>query len=149
MPGEKGRYITGARARFSLNGVKIGWAQGVTLSETVEYQPAEVLDMVEIDEHVPIRYTVEFTARLFRLYGETLKSHGFFPQAGANSDEHLRNVLLVGEMVATVEDTKTGKTICTVERVKVQSHNWTIDRGTITGEDVTFVAIRIKDESEV
>lgn len=148
MPGEKGRYITGARARLKIQGVAVGWAQGVTLSEAIEYQPAEVMGTIEVDEHVPVRYAVEFSARLFRIYGETLKSKGWFPKAGATAEEHLSNILTTGEMSASVEDTKTGKTLCAVQGVKIESHNWAFDRGTITGEDCTFVAIRVLDESE-
>jgi hypothetical protein len=148
MP-EKGRLFTGARARFSIQGVRVGYASQVAITEEIEYTPVEVLDNIEVEEHVPIAYRVTFTARHFRIVGETMKSLGFFPKVGANADEHLRNILTSGDLVATVEDTRSGRLVSTLEQVKVASHNWTIDARGVVGEDMTFVAIRVRDESEV
>lgn len=144
---EKGRIFTGARARFSVNGVKVGYARNVNVSEEIEYQPVEVLDNIEVEEYVPVAYRVTFTCSMFRIIGETLKSQGWFPATGTNTEEHLSNILLTGEMSAQVEDTKSGKVFATLEQVKIQSHNWTIDARGIVGEDVTFNAIRVKDET--
>jgi hypothetical protein len=147
---EKGRVYTGARARFLLNGKKVGYARNVALGEALTYERLKVLDNIETEEHVPTDYDVPtFTAGQFKIVGETLKSLGYFPSTGANTEEHLQNILTNGDLTATLEDTKTGKIIATVEQVKVASYNWTIDAVGIVGEDVNFVAIRVKDESEV
>lgn len=146
---EKGRLFTGARARFSIDGVKVGYARNVAVTEEIQYDPVEILDNIEVEEYVPVAYRVTFTASQFRIIGETVKSLGYFPNVGANVDEHLENILVSGDLTATVEDTKTGKIFSTLEQVKVASHNWTIDARGVVGEDLTFVAIRVKDESEV
>ena len=146
---EKGRIFTGARARFSINGVKVGYARNISGSEQLEYQPVEVCDNIQVEEHVPTAYRVTFTAGTFRVIGETLKTKGWFPSLGGNSEEHLTNILSDGDMLATIEDTKTGAIFATVEQVRVTSHNWTIDARGIVGEDIEFVAIRMKDESEI
>lgn len=146
---QKGMIFTGARARFSINGVKVGYARNVNVSEEVTYEPIEVLDNIEVSEFAPIAYRVTFTASMFRIIGETLKSLGWFPTNGANPGEHLENILVTGDLTATIEDSKTGKSFATLEQVKIQSHNWTIDARGVVGEDVTFNAIRVKDESEV
>jgi len=146
---QKGRILTGARARFSLNGVKVGYARNVQVGETVDYQPVQTLDNVETEEFAPVGYDVTFSASHFRIVGETVKSLGWFPKVGGNTEEHLTNILTTGDLTATIEDTKTGKIIATVEQVKVASHNWTCDARGIVGEDMTFVAIRVKDESEI
>ena len=101
---EKGRLFTGARARFSINGVRVGYARNVSITEELEYFPVEVIGNLETEEHVPIAYRVRFTASMFRIIGETLKTLGFFPEVGGNTDEHLTNVLTSGDMVATIED---------------------------------------------
>lgn len=145
---EKGRLFTGARARFSIDGRKVGYARNVAVTEEITYEPIEVLDNIEVEEFAPTAYRVTFTAGQFRIIGETLKSLGFFPSVGANTEEHLENILVSGDLVATVEDTATGKLFATLEQVKVASHNWTIDARGVVGEDMTFVAIRLKDESE-
>lgn len=146
---EKNRLLTGARSRFSIEGVKVGYARNVAITEEIQQEPVEVLDNIEVEEHVPLAYRVTFTASMFRIIGDTLKSRGWMPKNGANTEDHLLNILTSGDMVATLEDTKTGKLYATVEQVKIASHNWTVDARGIIGEDVTFVAIRVKDESEV
>ncbi len=146
---EKGRLSTGARTRFSLGGKKVGYARNVRVTEEIEYQPIEVMDNIEVEEYVPVAYRVTFSASMFRIVGETVKSLGWFPKAGANTDEHLLNILTNGDLVAQLEDTKTGKVIQTLEQVKIasQSHSW--DARGVVGTDAVFNAIRMKDESEV
>jgi len=144
---EKGRTFTGARARLSLNGRKVGFATNVNGSEEIEYQPQEVLDNIEVDEWIPVAYRANLTASMIRIVGETLKSQGFFPQSGATPEEHLTNILLQGDMVATIEDSKTQRTVTTVEQVKVSSKNFTINARGIAAKDVTFVCVRMRDET--
>jgi len=146
---EKGRLFTGARARFSINGVKVGYARNVALTESITYEPVAVLDNIEVEEYVPTGYEVRFTASMFRIIGETLKTLTWFPPVGGNVEEHLENILVSGELTATIEDTKTTRIFATVEQVKIASHNWTIDARGVVGEDVEFVAIRVRDESEI
>jgi hypothetical protein len=146
---EKGRVLTGARARFSIGGVKVGYARNVNITEEITMEPIETLDNVEVEEWAPTGYRVTFTASQFRIVGETIKSRGWFPVSGDNTEKHLENILAIGDLSATIEDTKTSNTIATIEQVKIQSHNYTIDARGIVGEDVTFNAIRVKDESEV
>ncbi len=146
---EKGRLFTGARARFSIDGIKVGYARNVAVTEEVQYDPVEILDNIEVEEFVPVAYRVTFTAGQFRIIGTTLKSLGFFPSVGGSTEEHLENILVSGDLVALVEDTRTGSRFATLEQVKVASHNWTIDARGVVGEDVTFVAVRLRDESEV
>ena len=147
--GEKGRILTGARARFSIGGTKVGYARNVNISEEIRYDPVEILDLIEVAEFVPIGYTIRLRASQFRIVGETIKSLGYFPSVGANAEEHLSNILTNGDLVATIEDSKTGKIIATIEQVKVACHNYTIDARGVVGEDVEFVGIRVKDESEI
>lgn len=145
----KGNLLTGARARFSIEGVKVGYARNVAITEEIEYQPVEVLDNIEVEEHVPVAYRVRFTASMFRIVGETLKSNGWFPKTGKTTDDHLSHILNTGVLYAQVEDTKTNKVICYLDQIKIASHNWTIDARGIVGEEMEFVAIRVKDESEM
>lgn len=143
------KVLSGVRCLFNIEGVKCGWASSVSLGESVEYQPVEVLNNIRVEEHVPVAYRVtNFSARKFRIVGETLKSLGYFPKVGNSTDEHLLNVLTTGVLSATLEDTVTGTTIATITDVRVQDHNYTVDARGIVGEDITFVAITVKDESE-
>ena len=142
---EKGNLFTGARARFSLDGVKVGFARNVTVREEIQLDPVEVLDNIEVEEYVPVAYRVTFSASIFRIIGDSIKSREWFPK----TEEHLTNILNSGELTATIEDTRTGDIFATLEQVRLQSHNWTIESRGVVGEDIEFVAIRLKDESEV
>jgi hypothetical protein len=146
---EKGRVLTGARSRFSIEGRKVGYATNVNGSEEIEYQPVEVLDNIEVSEHVPTAYRATLTASLVRIVGETIKSQNFFPSAGKSTEEHLQNILAQGEMVAMLEDSKTSKTVMTAEQVKIASRNFSVAARGIVGKDINFVLIRMKDESEI
>jgi hypothetical protein len=150
--GQKGRVFTGCRARFMIEGKKVGYATNVSGSEEVQYDPLEVLDNVEVEEFVPVAYRVTFTASLVRIVGETIKSAGWFPKTGTTTEDHLKNILLQGingDMSAVIEDSHTGAKICTVEQMKMQSRNFTINARGMVGKDCTFVAIRMRDESEL
>ena len=146
---EKNVVFTGARARLLIEGVKVGWATNVAVSEEITYEAVEVLDNIQVQEHVPTAYRVTLTASRVRIVGKTLKSQGWFPSIGANAETHLSNILTSGDLAVTIEDNETGAILAQFEQVKVASHNWTVNARGIVGNDVTFVAIRLKDESEI
>jgi hypothetical protein len=149
MP-DKGRVLTGARARFLINGKKVGYATNVTVTETIENQPVEALDNIEVEEFVPIAYRVALTAAKIRIVRETFKSEGYFPKTGASPQEHLTNILNQADMTCTLEDSKSpGTLLMTVQQVKIAERNMRVDARGLVGEDVTFNAVRMLDESEV
>jgi hypothetical protein len=148
----KGNVFSGARARFKIDGVKVGYATGCSGSEEITYEPVEVLDNIEVEEYVPIAYRVTFTASRVRIIGETVKKAGWFPKNAGNVEEHLKNILTASDkMQCTLEATRsdgTVETFMTLEQVKLTSHNWSVNARGIVGEDMTFVAVRMRDESE-
>jgi len=145
----KGKVITGARARLSINGKKVGFATNCSGNETIELQDVEVLDNIEVEELVPVSYRVEFQASQVWVEGETIKSEGYFPRTGNSPEEHLQNILAMPDMVVTLEDSKSGALLMTLEQVKVSGKSFTLNARGIAGNDVTFRAIRMKDQSEV
>lgn len=148
MP-EKGRVFTGARARFLLKGKKVGYATNVAGSEEIQWDPVEVLDNIQVEEHVPVAYRVTFTASLVRIVGETVKTLGYWPRQGTSPAAHLTNILLQGEMSAVIEDNKTKDTIMVLEQVRLASHNFTVNARGMVGQDLTFVGVAMRDESEI
>lgn len=144
----KGQKFTGARARFSIEGIPVGYARSVSGAERVIYEPVKVLDNLQVEEHVAVAYECDLRAQFLRIVGESVKKNDWFPKLGSSTSEHLTNVLTSGEMAVMIEDTKTSQAIQSYEQVKMTSHNWTIDAQGVVGEDVEFVAIRTKDESE-
>lgn len=146
---ERGLLLSGCRARFKIEGVKVGWASSVSVGETIRYENAECLDNIEVEEKVPVAYDVTFTARRFRPVTKSLKTLGWMPKYGGDSNARLLNILNAGDMVATIEDPKTDTIWATVQQVKISSCTWTVDARGLVAEDVTFEAIRVLDESEI
>lgn len=147
----KGDVFTGARARFTVNGKVIGFATDCTGSEEIQYEPINVLDNIQVQEFVPIGYTVSFNASRVRLVNRSVKSPEIeiFPRTGKDPQEHLRNILQIGtDFSAVIEDSVTGQIIMLLEQVKVASHNFSVRARGVVGEDMNFVAIRMRDETD-
>ncbi len=141
--------LTGCRARFSMDGVKVGYATGVTLRENITYEPIKVLDSIQTAEHVPIDYDCSITADMVRLVGTTIKSLGWFPMQGATPEDHLKNILTSGVLTATIEDNETGKIVQNVEGVRISEQGMQITARGVVGTNVSMVAIRVRDESDL
>lgn len=146
---EKGRVFTGARARLIVNGKKIGYATGISWEETEQVEDVDVLDNVETEEHVTVKYKVSGSMKMVRIVGESVRSQGLWPLLGANKDEHLLNILASGGLTIQIDDSKTGKTVSMFERSKFTSRSGSVDAGGVAYKDLRFVAIRMADESEV
>ena len=147
--GQKNVILTGARCRFAVKGITIGYATNVTVREAINYQPAEVLDNIETEEHVPVGYEVSMTAGFLRIISSTLKTVGLFPKNGGDSNTHLLNILNQGAVEATITDRVTDQPWATAEQVKISERNTRVESRGLVGEDVTLVAIRLRDESEL
>ena len=147
---EKGKTFTGARARLSVEGVPVGYATGCSGSETIRYEPIEVLDNIQVEEYVPVAYEVTFSAEFVRIVGKTPKGDGFFPKVGGTTADHLKNILTGGDLTITLEDTQDPATnVMTLEQAKVTSHNWRVNARGVVGHDMTFVAVRMGDENDI
>lgn len=145
MPSE---VFTGVRARFSINGVRVGYAVGVTIRETLVHEPIKVLDSIQVIEHVPVDYEVSLTADVIRLVDKPLKSLGWIPKQGATPKAHLDNIMALGELVAQIEDNQTGRVVAVVEGVRVQEQGMNITARGVVGQNVSMVAKRFRDESD-
>jgi hypothetical protein len=135
------QVFSGPRARFKIQGQTVGYAGGVSGEETIDYEPVDVLDLLEVKEHVPVAYKCSLSAQMFRVIGKSLKSRGIFPI--------LSKVLNSVAMTAAIEDAEiTGKTIALFTGVRTAGHTFETTARGLVSENVTFVAIRVNDESE-
>lgn len=132
--------FTGARARFKVDGIIVGFAGGVSGSESIDYEPVDVLDMLEVREFVPVAYRATLNATVFRVIGASLKAAGIFPT--------LENILTTGDLTCTVEDKVTGNTMAQFEKCKAQEHSFDVTARGLTSENVTFVTVKLRDEFE-
>lgn len=144
-----GKVFTGCRARFMLQGVKVGLATGVTVRESITYEPVKVLDNIQVEEHAPVDYEVSWTADTVRLVGTSFKTQGWAPNQGADPAAHLRNIIASGELTATIIDNQSGQTVANIEGVRIGETNLTIQARGIVGENVSGVAIRIRGEGDL
>jgi hypothetical protein len=132
--------FSGARARFKVDGAIVGFAGNVSGSESIDYEPVDVLDLLEVREFVPVAYRATLNAQVFRVIGSSLKALGIFPVE--------ENILTSGDLTCTVEDRLTGNTMAQFEGCKAQEHSFDISARGIVSENVTFVTIRLRDEFE-
>jgi len=139
------KVFSGARARFKLQGMTIGYAGGVSGEETIDYQPVDVLDLLEVKEHVPVAYRTSLSAQIFRVIGNSLKKQGVFPK--------MEEIITSESLSAVVENaeptpTDNGGPVQQYIGVRAAGHTWDIPARGLVSENVTFVAIRTMDESE-
>jgi hypothetical protein len=152
------RVFAGARSVFMFNGEVIGFASGCNGSEEIQYEPIDTLDHLEVREHVPVGYRVTFTASIFRTISRgagttsdnkeapgSLKAMNMFPKFGNKGEA----ILKLDGVDAAIQDTVTGKTIFLLENVKTAAYNFSVTARGVVAQNVTFVATRAKDESEI
>lgn len=144
------RVFSGARAYFSWNNEQIGFASGCSGSEEITYEPIDAIGRLEVQEHVPTGYRVTFSAQVFRTIATggttankpgSLKEQNIFPK--------FEEILKVLGVNALIQDQLSGKIIFKLEQVKCASYNFNITARGVVGQNVNFVAIRARDESEI
>lgn len=136
------QVFSGPRARFKLEGKTIGYAGGVSGEESIDYEPVDVIDLLEVKEHVPVAYRATLNAQIFRIIGNSLKAQGIFPTPS--------KIINSSAMTAAIEDAEiSGNTIAMFTGVRTAGHTFDITARGLVAENVTFVAIRVADESEV
>jgi hypothetical protein len=136
------RTLSGSRARFKINGEHVAFAGGVSGEESVDHEPVDVLNLIEVFEFVPVGYRANLSANMFRFVGQSVKVLGIFPLES--------NILTTGEMEASVEDTlEEGRTAYLFQGVRAATRGFDLNARSLATENLSFVAIRALDESEV
>lgn len=141
---DRGLVLTGARARLSLEGVSCMYTLSARYGEEIQHDPVEPLDQFDVAEFVPLAYRVNFSAQWVRVIRNSIKLRD-----GVSIFPRLEEILTAGEMTGTIEDRVTGAALATIQRVKATRYNVNVGARAIVLTDVEFVAVRIRDESEV
>lgn len=140
----RGLVLSGARARFSLDGVPVFYTLNCRYGEQIQRDPVEPLDQFDVAEFVPIAYRVNLSAQVVRVITQPLKLRdgiAIFPT--------LANILSQAPLTGVVEDPITGTVVAQIQRVEASRYDISVGARGIVLTDVEFVAIRIKDESEI
>ncbi len=132
--------FSGARAIFQIKGATVAFAGGVSGSESIDYEPVDVLDLLEVREFVPVAYRATLNAQIFRVIGQSLKQLGIFPT--------IENILETGDLDCAVQDKISGDTMALFLGCKAQEHSFDISARGLVSENVTFVTIKMLDESQ-
>lgn len=139
-----GQVFTGPRALFKVGKDPVGYAGNVSGEETIDYEPVDTLDLLEVKEHVPVAYRCSLNATVFRIIGQSLKKVGIFPT--------IQSIVTSESLTASIEDAKPveggRRTMAFFQGVRASGHTWDVTARGLTADNVTFVAIRVEDESE-
>jgi len=137
------KVVTGSRAQFQIGGYVIAYASNVSYNENITYEPINVLDKLQVEEHAETGYTVDLQCQNFRVVGQSVKALGIMPK--------LEQILTQGGMTATIvvgSGNATPTTILRMEGVKLQARQTTVDARGVMTETWSFVGIKSSDESE-
>lgn len=143
MANQIGKVFTGARCRLLIEGVQVAYATGVNYGESIQMEPVEVLDQLDVAEYVPVAYRVSFSASWVRIALDPIKKRG-----GIKLFPKLSEILTAPELTAAIEDSVTGSTLATVHRVKASDYTANVGTKSIVLTDAQFTAIRITDEND-
>lgn len=134
------KTFSGARAVFLINSVPVAFAGGVSGEEMIDYEPVDVLALLEVREFVPVSYRTSLSAQVFRVVGDSLKKLGILPRQ--------EEIITSGDLEAAIQDVVTRQTICLFQGVRCTGHSWDVTARGIVQENVNFVSIRVLDEYE-
>jgi hypothetical protein len=138
------QVFSGPRALFYVNRTPIGYAANVSGEETIDFEPVEVLNLLEVREHVPVAYRCNLNAAVFRIVGYSIKKMGIMPK--------LQEIITSVGMSASIEDavpvSGTRQNMSFFQGVRCAGHTWDTTARGLTSDNVTFVAIKVTDESE-
>lgn len=122
-----------------INGQKVAFATAVNYTTSHNHNPIDVLDQLEPAEYAETGYTVNFTATLFRVAGQSAISLGLRPK--------LQDILIQPELTAELIDRVNGQTLFLIERVKCTQEDFNVDARGVAQVTLNFVGIKQSDEA--
>lgn len=136
----RSRVVTGANGFLELNGRPVAFCRGVSFSVSYQYEPQEVLDNIEVEEHVPVASRVDsLSVELVDAMGETLIGRGIQPPQ--------EQIGTVQEYTLSMKDRPSDKAWGTFEGVRFQGRSSSFRKGAVSASNVNFVAKRFRDEN--
>ena len=116
------QVFAGPRALFKIGKNPVGYAGNVSGEETIDYEPVDVLDLLEVKEHVPVAYRCSLNATVFRIIGQSLKKVGIFPR--------IQDIITSESLTASIEDVTTvsgsRQTMAFFTGVRASGHTWDV-----------------------
>lgn len=131
--------MTGAKAVFFLNGIKVAYASSVTFNENIQLEEVNTLDQLEVLEYAEVGYRVDMSCQTFRVADRSVKQLGFMSK--------LKDILTQGDMTAEIHDAVTNSTILLMEGVKLESRQTSVDARGLMTETWSFKGRKSSDEA--
>jgi hypothetical protein len=129
--------MTGAKAKFTIDGKVIAYASNVSYNENIQYEAINVLDVLNVLEHAEVGYTVDMQCQSFRVPNQSVKQLGIM--------KSLPQLLTQGVMDSMVTDPD-GNIILLMTGTKIQARQTTVDARGVMTETWSFVGLQAKDE---
>jgi len=137
-----GRSIGGARALALIDGKEVGYATGVSATETITQIPVEALGDAYVKEHEPVAVVVTATLDSVRLSLASLREQGVWPRGDTADLIAFQETPLTLIVFDDIED----RPIWKVEGLVPETLTWRIDRGSLMTTNATFRGRRMFDE---
>jgi len=135
------QVFSGPRAFLLADGARVGYTGEVSGSETIEYEPVQTINFIEIRENIPVGYGVTLQTNFFRIIGESVKKRGLMPV--------LENILTSGELTLSIADQQTGQTVEQWEQCKMSERSFSVTARGLVSDQCTWTAIRLRDEYQL
>jgi hypothetical protein len=138
------KTMTGSRAKVFIdkgNGpVLVGIFDSISYGENIGVEPVFTLGRKGAHEIVPLSYEpVQVTCSGFRIVGQGVKILPAFPK--------LQDLLRLDSITITETDRQTGETIATIQGCVPTSHSGGNQAKALSKVSVTYVGIKMEDES--
>jgi len=133
----KTRSFSGAKCQIRLNGTEVGWATGIEVDENLGLVRVDVMDDPYTQEIELVGVAVSGQLSQVYIYGRTLAEQAKYPQGNKLA------VLLFPAMTLTIVDSVEGKVLFEVQGLKFSSRHFSVDRNSVTMNNVSFQAIRL------
>lgn len=137
-----GTGFTGPRARLLIQGELIGYCVGISISETIEYQPIDPINSIHTIEHAEVAYRVTGTLDFVRIVNLSSIQKGYWGKIQ-------QMIAGLPELTMVVQDSVTEETLYTVIGFKPETKNFRVEGRTLAGENVTFVGQVVMDEVHI
>lgn len=139
--------VTGGRARFMINGIKIGYAMGVDVTETISQEAIKVLDDIRTKEFATTSYDCQVNCQIFRVPNEGLASIGLWPLHDPTPEGFKRLLLGFGDLTADIYDSISDTFITKVYGLAPTTKRESFSPRGVSARNYSFVAIGTSDEA--
>lgn len=140
------RVLTGGRCQFFLNGTRLGFGMGVTVTENIVQERIQPLDNLRTVEFATTNYTMNMRVQLYRIPNEDIVAAGLFPMQGRTPDEQKRNLLNFAPLTADIYDSYSSAYVGKATGLVPTTRTFNIQSRGVVMSDITFEGIAYGDE---